>query len=164
MIKEGSGGKNTISGLVFEGKSDLFYLIAKQKNYKVIAKDKNIDYIYYKGSNIAQIFKKYGFYQFLSFNKIDWKEIISKKLIPDNSLFVFSNNTIYIIEIKFQQVSGSVDEKLQTCDFKKKQYQKLLKKLNINIEYIYLLSNFFKKPKYKDVLEYIESVGCKYYF
>ena len=56
-------------------------------------------------------------------------EIISKKLLPDDCIFVIINNTLFIIECKFQQVAGSVDEKLQTCDFKKKQYQKLLAKL-----------------------------------
>ena len=66
--------------------------------------------------------------------------------------------------MKFQQVAGSVDEKLQTCDFKKKQYQKLLAQLNIDVEYIYILSNWFRKPEYKDVLDYIHSVHCFYYF
>ena len=60
--------------------------------------------------------------------------------------------------------TGSVDEKLQTCDFKKKQYKKLLSQINIDVEYIYLLSDWFKKPEYKDVLDYIISVGCSYYF
>lgn len=71
---------------------------------------------------------------------------------------------MYIIECKFQQVEGSVDEKLQTCDFKKKQYQKLMAKANIDVEYMYLLSDWFRKPKYKDVLDYIQSVRCQYYF
>ena len=66
--------------------------------------------------------------------------------------------------MKFQKVAGSVDEKLQTCDFKKKQYQKLLSRLNIEVEYVYILSNWFKKPEYKDVLNYILSVNCQYYF
>ncbi len=57
-----------------------------------------------------------------------------------------------------------IDKKLQTCDFKKKQYHKLLSQLNIDIEYIYLLRSWFKKPSYKDVLDYIISVRCSYYF
>ena len=65
---------------------------------------------------------------------------------------------------KFQIVAGSVDEKLQTCDFKKKQYQKLFSRANIEVEYIYLLSDWFKKPGYKDVLDYVISVRCSYYF
>jgi hypothetical protein len=57
-----------------------------------------------------------------------------------------------------------VDEKLQTCDFKRKQYQKLLSRANIDVEYVYLLSYWFKKPEYKDVLDYVISVGCQFYF
>jgi len=61
-------------------------------------------------------------------------------------------------------VAGSVDEKLQTCDFKKKQYKKLMSPLNIDVEYIYILSDWFRDPTYKDTLDYIISVGCHYYF
>ena len=35
---------------------------------------------------------------------------------------------------------------------------------NIDVEYIYLLDNWFRDPKYKDVLDYIHSVNCDYYF
>jgi hypothetical protein len=95
---------------------------------------------------------------------IDYKTVISKKLLPDEALYVVINNTLYIIEVKFQEVAGSVDEKLQTCDFKKKQYKKLFAPLNIEVEYIYILSDWFRKPEYKDVLDYIISVQCQYYF
>ena len=61
-------------------------------------------------------------------------------------------------------MEGSVDEKLQTCDFKKKQYKKLMAPANIDVKYIYLLDNWFKNEKYKDVLDYIHSVDCEYYF
>ena len=74
------------------------------------------------------------------------------------------NNILFIIECKHQEVAGSVDEKLQTCDFKKKQYQKLMSQANIDVEYIYLLDDWFRDPKYKDVLDYIHSAGCDYYF
>lgn len=57
-----------------------------------------------------------------------------------------------------------MDEKLQTCDFKRKEYQKLMAPLNIEVEYIYLLAEWFRNDKYKDVLDYIISVNCHYYF
>ena len=91
---------------------------------------------------------------FLKEYSINWKEVISKKLLPDDSIYVIIRNTVYIIECKFQKVAGSIDEKLQTCDFKKKQYQKLFSRANIEVEYMYLLSDWFKKPEYKDVLDY----------
>jgi len=74
------------------------------------------------------------------------------------------NSVVITDKNKFQKVAGSVDEKLQTCDFKRKQYAKLMAPLNIEVEYIYILSDWFKKLEYKDVLDYIISVGYHYYF
>jgi hypothetical protein len=68
------------------------------------------------------------------------------------------------IEIKFQGVTGSVDEKLQTCDFENQQHKKLLAPLNITVKYAYVLNDWFKKKEYKDVLDYVKSVGCYYFF
>jgi hypothetical protein len=126
MIFQGKGGANTKTGLAFEGKTGLFEFLAAQNGYKV--ENGNV---YYKEELVARIFKKYGFYKFLEELNIDWRTLISKRLLPDDSIFVIIANTIFVIECKFQQVAGSVDEKLQTCDFKKKQYQKLLSKANI---------------------------------
>lgn len=62
-------------------------------------------------------------------------------------------------------MAGSTDEKLQTCDFKIKQYRKLLSRLNVEVEYIYILNDWFDTSGYKDVLDYIISIkGCSYYF
>lgn len=155
----GKGGGNTKTGLVFEGKTDLTTFLSCQKNYKV--KEGNV---YYKKDLVARVFKKYSFYRFLEAEGVDWKSIVSKRLLPDDSIYVIINNTMFIIECKFQQSAGSVDEKLQTCDFKKRQYQKILSQLNMEVEYIYLLSEWFKKPEYKDVLDYVISVRCSYYF
>lgn len=160
MITNGIGGANTRTGLIFEGSVDLATFLAQQNGYAV---DNNGE-VFYQNKLIAQIFKKHQFYRFLEARGVDWKNIISKRLLPDDSIYVIINNTFFIIECKFQQVAGSVDEKLQTCDFKKKQYQKLLSNLNMEVEYVYLLSNWFRKPEYRDVLDYIISVHCRYYF
>jgi hypothetical protein len=40
---------------------------------------------------------------------------------------------------------------------KKQQYTKLFKPLNIEVEYIYILNDWFHKTEYKDVLNYIGS-------
>jgi hypothetical protein len=156
----GVGGANTKTGLVFEGKTDLATFLNSQVGYEVL-EDGTVIYL---GEAVGRIFKKSGLYRFLAEFEIDWTKILSKRLFPDDSIFVVINNTLFIIECKFQQVEGSVDEKLQTCDFKKKQYQKLLAQANIQVEYIYLLSDWFKNPKYKDVLDYIISVNCHYFF
>ena len=160
MKKYGIGGANTQTGLKFEGKVDFLTFIKKQKNYSVKG-----TVIFYNGKKVGLTFKKHGFYKYLEDGGISYKEIISQRLFPDDAIFVIANNTMHIIEIKFQGGSGSTDEKLQTCDFKIKQYRKLLSRLNIEVKYIYILNEWFKKPGYKDVLDYIISVeGCFYYF
>ena len=160
MIKGGKGGGNTRTGLVFEGKTDLSTFLSLQPHYSISGHD-----VIYNSLKVAEVYKKHDFYNiFLKKLNIDWKKHISKKLLPDDSIFVLLNNTLFIIECKHQQVSGSVDEKLQTCDFKKKQYKKLMSSANIEVEYLYLLDDWFRDEKYKDVLDYIQSVGCDYYF
>lgn len=42
--------------------------------------------------------------------------------------------------------------------------QAIKDKFNIDVEYIYLLDNWFRNERYADVLDYIHSVGCDYYF
>jgi len=68
------------------------------------------------------VLKKYDFYRFLEESKIDWRKLLSKKFLPDDAMLVIIRETLFIIDVKYQQVAGSVDEKLQTCDFKRKQY------------------------------------------
>lgn len=160
MIKGGTGGANTMTGLVFEGKVDLNTLIDNQPGYSVFGNS-----VFYQDKQVAQIFKKHELYsKFLKPRGIDWKKCISSQLLPDNGIYVIENNTVFILEVKTQNRTGSVDEKLQTCDFKKKQYQKLFFQLNIEVQYVYILDEWFRQPKYKDVLDYIISVGCQYYF
>ena len=159
MINKGKGGGNTITGLNFEREKDILSLLKKKQGYKIKGA-----VIFYNEKEVARSYKKNALYKFLESEKVDYKKIISKKLLPDEALYVIVNNTLFVIEVKFQKVAGSVDEKLQTCDFKRKQYAKLLAPLNIEVEYIYILSDWFKKLEYKDVLDYIISVGCQYYF
>ena len=160
MIKGGKKGGSTITGLSFEKSRDINTLLRKTPGYEI----KNNNQIFYKGKEVARSYKKHGLYIFLEKEGVDYKKHISKRLLPDEALFVITNNTIFIIEVKTQKVAGSVDEKLQTCDFKLKQYKKLFSTLNIEAEYIYILDEWFKRPEYKDTLDYIISVGCQYYF
>ena len=159
MIKGGVGGGNTATGLNFEKERDILSILSKTKGYSVRG---NI--IHYRGEEVARSYRKQGLYRYLQEKGVDYWRHISKRLLPDEAIYVIRNNTLFVIELKFQHVAGSVDEKLQTCDFKKKQYRKLMAPLNIEVEYIYILSKWFEKPEYKDTLDYIISVGCQYYF
>ena len=163
MIKGGQGGGNTITGLLFEQRTDLLELLAATQGYEIfdapIGKS-----IFYNGQQVAACYRKHDLYRFLKSKGIQWKKFLAARLLPDDALYVIHNNTLFVIELKFQGRGGSVDEKLQTCDFKKKQYKKLLSQLNIEVEYIYVLSDWFKNPRYKDSLDYVISVGCQFYF
>lgn len=160
MIKGGIGGAKTKTGLKFESRIDLRTAFTQFKEYTAQEGD-----LLYKGQLVAKMYKKNDFYsKFLSSLKIDYSKRISKKLLPDETLFIIKDKTIFIIEMKFQEVAGSVDEKLQTCDFKKRQYQKLLEGTGMKIEYVYVLNDWFKHTSYKDVLNYIKEVKCHYFF
>lgn len=165
MIEGGTGGDRTKTGLQFEGRVDLIQLLQTVPGYDVAnVPNKAGLTILYRGEAVARCFRKYDFYNYLEELSIDWATKISKRLLPDDALLVNVRETLFIIEVKYQQVPGSVDEKLQTCDFKRKQYQKLLSGSGIKVEYVYVLNDWFKKPEYKDVLDYIDSVNCHYRF
>ena len=165
MIKDGIGGANTLTGLRFEKEVDFLTLLMREDGYCVRQEDSSAgSNVYFDGALVARVFRKHEFYRFLEEKGIDWTRILSKQLLPDDALLVIVRETLFIIEVKYQQVSGSVDEKLQTCDFKRKQYQKLVQPIGIKVEYVYVLNDWFKKPSYKDVLDYINSVNCHYKF
>ena len=164
MIKGGVGGANTnISGLKFEKKVDLKNTFSNLEGYSVNGND-----IFFNGEKVAEVYKKYELYQkFLKkygiiIDSLDKEN--SKKLLPDEAIFVVKHNTIYFIEKKFQNVDGSTDEKLQTCEFKKLKYKKLLSKANIRVEFGYILNDWFQKKRYTEVLNFITSKDCFYYF
>lgn len=160
MIKGGKGGSKTRTGLIFESRISLEKAISSLSGYKVSGDD-----VYFRDDKVAELYQKNKLYKkLLEPNGIDYLEIISKKLLPDDAILIIKDKTLFIVEIKFQEVAGSVDEKLQTCDFKNKQYQKLLFPLGITVKYAYVLSDWFKDLRYKGVLEYVKSVGCHYFF
>jgi hypothetical protein len=161
MIKGGKGGaKTAAAGLRFESRVAMKNLLGALNGYKVAG-----DIVYFNNEKVAEFYGKHKLYKnLLEPNKIDYTNIISKKLLPDEAILILSGKTLYIIEIKFQGGVGSVDEKLQTCDFKNKQYKKLVAPLGISVKYCYVLNDWFKKEGYKDVLSYINSVGCYYFF
>ncbi|HEY0980200.1 MAG TPA: hypothetical protein VGE18_02205 [Candidatus Paceibacterota bacterium] len=156
----GVGGGNTKSGMHFEGRVDFLTVLKTMPGYEV----KDDGSILFNGEVVALNLRKNTLYKFLERKGINHREILSKKLLPDDAILVLNTNTFFVIEIKFQNVAGSVDEKLQTCHFKKRQYEKLLNALGVQVEYIYILSEWFQAPAYKDVLAYIKEVECDYEF
>lgn len=157
----GGGANTNVSGLEFERNTDICEILSRIEGYEII------EHIIKKNGNpVAEYYEKYQFYKkFLEPNGIQYQNILSKKLLPDSAIYVKRDDvsTMYIIEKKYQNGGGSVDEKLQTCHFKKLQYEKLLSPLDIVVEYIYLLNEWFDQPCYQDVFDYIKSVGCDYF-
>jgi hypothetical protein len=165
MKEGGIGGGNTQTGLQFEREVDFQDLLKKIHGYelKTIPQKAGLG-VFFENTLVARCFRKHDFYKYLEERNVDWVPLISKKLLPDDALVVIVRETLFIIEVKFQKVAGSVDEKLQTCDFKRKQYLKLVAGLGLKVEYVYVLNDWFKHHSYKDVLAYIHSVNCHYQF
>ena len=166
MMKEGgTGGARTLTGLRFEERIDLLTALRRIDGYSVDQKPGRAGQrLLFQGRPVARRFQKHAFYKFLDEQNVDWQPKISKKLLPDDAILVHDSSTLFIVEVKFQQGPGSVDEKLQTCDFKRRQYMKLLDGLGLTVKYVYVLNDWFKQAGYRDVLQYIRDVGCHYEF
>jgi len=161
MKKGGIGGYLTKTGLRFEKIVDFNKDFGKKDEF-IIEGNKIIK----NSIPVAELFSKNDLYIFLRDEGVNYKEIVSKKLLPDIAVLVYKTNTFFIFEVKYQEVAGSTDEKLQTCHFKISQYKKLLEKpLGYKVKYVYVLNDWFKEPRYSDVLEYIRGiVDCDYLF
>ena len=85
---------------------------------------------------------------------------------PDEAYFLPDTNEVIIYEKKFQQTSGSADEKLGACGWKIKEYKDVFFAAGIDkVSYIYIFCDWFKQKRYEKLLRYIRSVdGCDYMF
>jgi|AntAceMinimDraft_13_1070369.scaffolds.fasta_scaffold16431_1 hypothetical protein len=159
MIKGGKGGANTNkTGLLFERETSLETALV-DAGFQVVA-----DEILQDSKKLGLLMEKAKLYRFLDAKDVDWRKIVSTRLLPDEAVFSYSSNSLTIVEKKWQEVSGSVDEKLQTSGFKLRQYRNLFAPLGANVKYIYLLNDWFTQPRYSDVLEYIRESGADYHF
>jgi hypothetical protein len=151
----GAGGANTNkNGLSYEELTDLKDKYKSCKEYSVFK---------------VVVFKGYK-RKFVNVNKSALHKYMkimchmNKELLPaagckepDEAYIDIENNIVFIIEKKFQQTGGSVDEKIQTGHFKKLHYGKLFP--NFKIYYTYCLSDWFKQEDYKSTLDYLKENG-----
>lgn len=155
----GGGARTNANGLLFEQTTSLDVALINA-GYKVVGHD-----IYFNANKIGLSVPKYSLYNnFLQPRGIDYTVYNSKKWLPDECFINLTNNTAFIIEKKFQNCEGSVDEKLPGCHFKKLEYEKLFSPLGYEVEYLYVFNEWFHKEKYRDTLEYIEMMECRYFF
>lgn len=156
----GGGARTNENGLLFEQTTSLNEALIDAgfdiRGYSVYFNDNLIGYSINK-AKFSTVF--------LRENGIDDREINSKRWEPDEAFINELDQTVYIIEKKFQHTGGSVDEKLATFPFKIYEYKKLLDPIGYDIVYIYLLSSeWFDVPKYNDYYDYMDDFGCPYYF
>ena len=155
----GGGARTNVNGLSFEQTTSLDDAL-KDAGYRVEEYE-----VYNKNDKIGLSVGKINFYNFFLKEKgIDDSAFNSKQWRPDECFVNFKNRTVYIIEKKFQHCSGSVDEKLPNCDFKKKEYEKLCHPIDFKVEYLYIFNDWFTRPEYRDTLQYIKDVGCHYFY
>ena len=85
---------------------------------------------------------------------------------PDEAYYLADTNEVVIYEKKFQQTSGSADEKLGNCAWKIQEYRALFNALGIDkVSYIFVFNDWFKQDRYTKLLAYIKSVpDCDYFF
>ncbi|MCD7883195.1 MAG: hypothetical protein LUI87_05760 [Lachnospiraceae bacterium] len=157
--KFGGGSRTNANGLYFEQTTSLDDAL-RNAGYTVE------DCCVYRGKEqIGMSVQKRNLYtKFLARKGIDYNAFNSKQWQPDECFINYENQTAFIIEKKFQNSAGSVDEKLPGCHFKKQEYEKLFHPLGYKVEYLYIFNDWFHDPKYLDTLEYIRTMGCYYFF
>ena len=160
MIRGGIGGSSTLTGMVFEKETDLYELFKSIPEYAKTTKDK----IRYNGKDIGLFLRKGKIYKFFESKGVNWKPLISKKLLPDECIYNIKTNTLYIVEKKYQETKGSADEKPQTCVFKLWEYGKLASTIGCNVKFCYLFNDWFKQKEYRDMLQFIKENKCEYFF
>lgn len=147
--KGAGGAKTNENGLLFESNTCLAteYSVVKEEKYgKIIIFNKNSDKIFMEASQ-RRFFK-----HMKEKEKKDCTKAHGCKN-PDECYINEKEKLIFIIEKKFQEVSGSACEKIQTAHFKRRQYSKHFPEYKII--YIYCLSNWFNKNM-KPTLEYLK--------
>lgn len=169
MIKGGMGGANTNkTGLRFEKDTDFSELVDSLPNYtvkEIIFNDKKITRgfeVYRDSVLVGKIMSQYRFYDFL--HDIGLSNFNSKQWKPDEVFINFENKTVYIVEKKWQETEGSVDEKLLGFGNKRRLYQRLLDKAKepYSVQFIFVgNSSFFGKEKYRDSFEMLRADGIK---
>ena len=174
MKKGGVGGaKTSKAGSDFEGTtyevllSDLQnkgfsvkatnYGAKNLRNLTLVGPDSKTIEIYFKASIHKDFFEPRG---------IRSLDFFSARLEPDTAIFSHFTKTLTIIEKKQQTGTGSVAEKLQTCDYKLIYYKTLCAPLGIEVDLIWQLGEYFEEQQeqLQSVFKYMILKGSTYYF
>lgn len=139
IIRNGIGGANTQSGIEFEKATDLSlffqkhhyrlmkfpslnYSTAQMKNtYLVYDQDELIGYLTRKSQYHKLIHDQFG---------VTKDDYVYKQWQPDEAFYNLKDNTIYIVEKKYQNTPGSVDEKPYSFPGKLEMYRAMFDKVD----------------------------------
>ena len=170
--KHGGGAKTNTNGLKFERDTDFSELVDSLPNYEVKEidfKDKKVTKgfdVFRIGEEkpIGKIMPQYRFYDFLK--ELEIENTNSKQWKPDEVFINFENHTVYIVEKKWQESEGSVDEKLLGFGNKRRIYQRLLDSVHegepFSVQFIFVGNkSFFGQDKYRDTFEMLRGDGIK---
>jgi hypothetical protein len=154
----GAGGSKTnYNGLNFEEKTSIEPHLDKYKYVKKNIKIKNRKGIYYecnKDNKNIIYFKKNGFKLYFekTFSINTYKQPDEAYLIKQDNKYILK-----ILEKKNQNVEGSVEDKLKTGAFNKREYELMV---NIYTEYKFTIEYYFCVSKF--LQEKLESDNIKY--
>ena len=151
----GAGGaKTNYNGLSFEEKTSIE---PKLSEYKYVIKEIKIKkrkgiYYEYKEDDLNIIyFKKNSFKLYFEkeFNIITYKQ-------PDEAYLIKKNNEyiLKILEKKNQNVEGSVEDKLKTGAFNRKEYELMINNDKFKIVYCFCVSKFLQEKLESDNIKY----------
>ncbi|KIS03293.1 hypothetical protein [Paucilactobacillus wasatchensis] len=191
MIKGGIGGANTNrGGLEFENSTDLVARIKRDLSGKYQLQDhqyaiKNIvinsstpsyDVVRIADNKLIGIItKQNAFYNALK-ETTGLSNTNNKRWKPDEAFFNFETNTIFIVEKKWQQASGSVDEKMFGFVNKRRLYQRIFNHLTSEPKPTVQFSALFNSswflynngevqvPAYQDYFDNLREDAIKIFF
>lgn len=149
----GAGCKNTnINGKTFEDKTSIEDKLYKNNFVKILINSNKFGY-YLQYKNIIYLTQS-GFKLYIKqiFNIPIYRE-------PDEVFLIKKDNIYYIkiLEKKNQNVSGSVEDKLKTGEFNRREYIKMTEHNNYNfiIEYAFCVSIYLQIKLNSNKLKYI---------
>lgn len=131
-----------------------------------ITSAKYVRYEHTNGGELEVFFKASVHKLFFEPRGVKSADFFSARLEPDTAIFSPKTKTLTIIEKKQQNSTGSVAEKLQTCDYKMLYYKTLCNQINVKVDLIWQLGPYFEKQQVnlRSVFEYMNSKGSRYFF
>lgn len=170
----GAGGyKTNYNGLSFEEKTSIEPKLNELKYIKKeikIKKRKGVYYEYNKGNINIIYFKKNSFKLYFEkeFNIITYRQ-------PDEAYLIKNDNDyiLKILEKKNQNVEGSVEDKLKTGAFNRREYELMInihENIKFKVIYCFCVSKFLQDKlksdniKYKNIKKIMDEdkIGCLY--